>query len=169
MKSRLALLVAGLCLLTGCAPTPPLQQTIKAGSSAEFQQWRANSADTLAAGQWRWFDIAIQELKLGVMRAGKISGSVAIEASVREHIHGRPLGDVLREGLQAYLERKTAERHDTETTIATNDQRIKPLIKPGADDILRDFNAHQEMLREKLPRLDSDIAEARAALANFGL
>jgi uncharacterized lipoprotein YajG len=168
MNPRAVLFATLLLSLAACARTPPHQQVVDAASTAAFNQWRADASRTLSPEDWRWFDVAIQEFKLQLMLGGKTSGGAAIDTAVREKINGRPFIEVLREGLQGHLQRKTAERDDTAVTITTNDQKIRRLIKPGADDVLRDFNAHQEMLRQKLAKLEAEIATAQAALARFG-
>jgi type I restriction-modification system DNA methylase subunit len=108
----------------------------------------------------------MQEFKFQLMLAGKISGSAAIDAAVRERIHGRPLGEVLREGLQAHLQRKTAERDDMKTAFYRNEEK-RTLVKPGQDDLLRDLNFHQNNLKQNLAKLEQEVSAAQAALARF--
>ena len=157
-----------LCLLlvAGCARTPPLEQPVDAETPMLFKLWRAKMNDALPREDWRWFDVVMQEYKFQLMLAGKISGSAAIDAAVRERIHGRPLGEVLREGLQAHLERKTAERDDMKTAFARNEEK-RTLVKPGQDDLLRDLNFHQDNLRQNLAKLETELTAIQAALARF--
>jgi len=166
MKIRFALLAA-LSPLVACTQTPPQQQPVDAGSPIALSMWRAKATNSLTAEDWRWFDVTLQELKLQVMLEGKTSGSAAIETVVRGKIDGRPFIEVMREGLQLHLQRKTAERDDTVNALATNEQKIKPRIKPGSDDILRDFNTHQDMLRQKLAKLEPEVAAAQTALPRY--
>ena len=156
----------GLLLLAGCARTPPLEQPVDAETPMLFNLWRAKLNDALPREDWRWFDVAMQEFKFQLMLAGKISGSAAIDAAVRERIHGRPLGEVLREGLQAHLQRKTAERDDMKTAFQRNEEK-RALVKPGQDGLLRDLNFHQDNLRQNLAKLEEEVAGAQAALTRF--
>ena len=155
-----------LLLLAGCARTPPLAQPGDAETPMLFNLWRSKTSRDLTTEDWRWFDVAMQEFKFQLMLAGKISGSAAIDAAVRERIHERPLGEVLREGLQAHLQRKTAERDDMKTAFQRNEEK-RALIKPGQDDLLRDLNFHQNNLRQNLAKLDAEVAAAQAALTRF--
>lgn len=155
-----------LVLLAGCARPPPFEQPVDAETPMALNLWRSRMSRDLTTGDWRWFDVAMQEFKFQLMLAGKISGSAAIDEAVREQIHGRPLGEVLREGVQAHLLRKTAERDDMKTAFARNEEE-RALVKPGQDDLLRDLNFHQNTLRQNLAKLDEEVAAAQAALAGF--
>lgn len=155
-----------LLLLAGCARTPPLEQPVDAETPTALDQWRSKKSRDLTSEDWRWFDVAMQEFKLQFMLAGKISGSAAIDAAVRERIHGRPLGEVLREGLQAHLQRKTAERDDMKTAFERNEEK-RALVKPGQDDLLRDLSFHQEELHRKIERCETEIASADQAFTAF--
>jgi len=126
--------------------------------------WRANLGQALTPEEWRWFDLTVQEFKFQLMLEQKVSGSAAIEAAVRERINGRKLGEVLREGLQAHLERKTTERDELEAAIGINAKRK---IRPGDDDARRDLAAHQENLRQKLAKLNEELAALSAALVQL--
>lgn len=155
-----------LVLLAGCARTPPLQQPVDAETPMALNLWRSKMSRDLTTEDWRWFDVVMQEHKFQIMLAGKISGSAAIDAAVHERIHGRPLAEVMREGLQAHLQRKTAERDDMKTAFARNEQK-RSLIKPGQDDLLRDLNFHQETLQQNLAKVEADLAAVQAALPRF--
>jgi hypothetical protein len=165
LRSAPAVLLC-LLLLAGCTRKPPLQQTVNAETPMALNLWRAKMNDSLPPEDWRWFDVVMQEYKFQLMLAGKISGSAAIDAAVRERIHGRAMGEVLREGLQAHLQRKTAERDDMKTAFARNEEK-RALIRPGQDDLLRDLNFHQETLGQNLAKLETDLAAAQAALGRF--
>ncbi len=155
-----------LIMLAGCARTPPLQQPVDAETPMALNLWRAKMNDALPREDWRWFDVVMQEFKFQVMLAEKISGSTAIDDAVRKRIHGRPLGEIMREGLQAHLQRKTAERDDMKTAFERNEQK-RALIKPGQDDLLRDLNLHQETLRQNLAKLETELGAAQTALPRF--
>jgi phage I-like protein len=94
----------------------------------------------------------------------KVSGSGAIDSAVRERINGRQLREVMREGLQGHLHRKTAERDELEAAIATNAKRK---IRPDDTAMQRDLADHQENLRKKLTKLNDELAAASAALAQL--
>jgi len=165
MKPQPALLVV-LCLvvLAGCARTPPDQRPVEAESPIAFNLWRAKLDAELTPEEWRWFDVALQEFKFQLMLDQKVSGSEAIDTAVRERINGRKWIEVTREGLQAHLKRKTAERDEMEAAFAINAKRK---IRPGDDDTRRDLAMHQENLRRKLATLNNDITAVATELARL--
>jgi hypothetical protein len=171
MKSRLPLLAAPLLLggvlflSAGCARTPPHQQPVEAESPIAFNLWQAKMQGDLTAEEWRWFNVVLQEFKFQLMLDQKVSGSEAIDTAMRARINGRPFIDVVREGLQAHLKRKTAERDELESAIAINAKRKLP---PGDDTIRREFAAHQENLRKKQAALNDELAAIKAAIVQFG-
>lgn len=165
MKSLPALFViACLVFLGGCARTSPYQQPVEAETPVQLNMWRANLGAALAPEEWQWFDLTVQEFKLQLMLDQKVSGSDAIDAAVRERINGRKLADVLREGLQAHLKRKTAERDELEAAIGINAKRK---IRPNDTDMLRDLAAHQENLQGKLAKLNDELAALNASLSQL--
>jgi predicted RNase H-like nuclease (RuvC/YqgF family) len=126
--------------------------------------WRARLNEDLTREEWRWFEVAMQEFKFQLMLDQKVSGSAAIDTAVREKINGRSLTDVMREGLQAHLRRKTAERDELEAAIAINAKRR---IRPENTTMLQELAAHQETLRRKLPALNNELAAVQAELARL--
>lgn len=165
LRSAPAVLLC-LVLLAGCTRTPPLQQPVDAETPMALNLWRTRMNDALPREVWRWFDVTMQEFKFQAMLAGKTSGSAAIDTAVRERIHGRPLGEIVRERLQAHLQRKTAERDDMKSAFTRNEEK-RVLIRPGQDDLLRDLNHHQENLRQNLAKVEAELADAQAALPRF--
>jgi hypothetical protein len=154
--------VAGLILLAACARTPPYQQVIEAVSTAQFDLWRADHLGVLMPEDRSWFNVAIQEFKFQVMLSGKATGSEAVDAAMREKINGRKLIDVMREGLQAYLKRKTADKDDLERAILINS---KLHIPPGDEEKAKELAEFQENLRNRLARLKEEVAAAETAIA----
>lgn len=106
----------------------------------------------------------MQEFKFQLMLDQKVSGSSAIDGAVRERINGRQLREVMREGLQGHLHRKTEERDELEAAIAINAKRK---IRPDDTVMLRDLADHQENLRKKLTKLNEELTAASAALAQL--
>jgi hypothetical protein len=153
--------IACFLLLTGCAPTIPYHQPVEAGTPLQFNTWRAKVGADLTQEEWQWFDLAMQEFKFQLMLDQTVSGRDAIDVAVRERINGRRLVDVVREGLQAHLKRKTAERDELEAAIAINSKRK---IRPDDTTMLQDLANHQENLRRKLAKLNDELAAANAAL-----
>jgi hypothetical protein len=170
MNSRLVLLAAPwllggvLFLSNGCARTPAHRQAVDAASPITFTLWQAKIQKDLTPEEWRWFGVAMQEFKFQLMLDQKMTGSEAIDTAVRTRINGRPFLDVMREGLEAHLMRKTAERDELESAIAINAKRKLP---PGDDAMRRELDAHQENLRKKLAALNDELAAVKAALGGF--
>jgi hypothetical protein len=156
--------LVSLLLLTGCAPTPPFERAVEAESTMQFAMWRTNVGPGLTREEWQWFDVALQEFKFQLMLDQKVSGSDALDTAVRERINGRQLREVMREGLQGHLHRKTAERDELEAAIAINAKRK---IRPDDTVMLRDLADHQENLRRKLTKLNDELSAASAALAQL--
>ncbi len=111
-----------------------------------------------------WFDVAIQEFKFQIMLSKQATGSEAIDAALREKINGRKLGDVMRDGLQAYLKRKTSDKDDLEQAILANS---KLHIRPGDEDKAKELAEFQENLHNRLTRLQEEVAAAETAIARL--
>jgi hexokinase len=153
-----------LVLLVGCAPSSPYQQPIDAESPIRFATWRADTDSSLTREEWGWFDVAIQEFKFQVMLGRQTTGSEAIDAAVCEKINGRKLGDVMRDGLQAYLKRKTTDKDQLEQAIRTNS---KLRIPPGDEAKARELADFQENLQQRLAKLKEEVAAAETATAKL--
>lgn len=126
--------------------------------------WRASRQGDFTAEEWRWFDVALQEFKFQLMLDGKVSGGGAIDEAVRAKISGRPFAAVMREGLQAHLRRKTAERDELEAAIAINAKRR---IRPDDTALRQELAEFQEGLRKKLAALNAEVTAAAAELARL--
>ncbi len=156
----------GLLLLAGCTRTPPHRQPVEAETPLQLTLWRANLAQQLTPEEWRWFDAVVQEHKLRLMLAGRTTGAAAQDEAVRKIIHGRPLDEVMREGLQLRLGRKRDELAEMKTALARNEEK-RALFKPAQTDLIRDFTHHQDELQRKIVRAEEEIAATRAALDAF--
>ncbi len=132
----------------------------------ELNLWRSRTNHALTPEEWRWFETVLQEYRFQLMREGKASGSKAVDEALRQTIHGRPLAEVMREGLQTHLRRKTDERDEMKIAFARNTEKRK-LIRASQEDLLKEFEFHQEELRRKLDRCENEIALAQAAFAGF--
>lgn len=155
-----------LLLLTSCTRTSPYLEPIEAQTPMEFSLWRAKIGAALTADEWRWFERVVQEHKYAIMQAGKASGSEAIDEAARSILHGRPLAEVMREGLQVLIRRETAELDERIAAFQLNERRAH-IIPRDDEQKLRDFALHQEELQRKIARSQDDLAQLRAALAAF--
>jgi hypothetical protein len=153
-------------LAGGCTRTPPYLQPIEAETPMELNLWRSRVNQALTPEEWRWFETVLQEYRFQLMREGKASGSKAVDEALRQTIHGRPLAEVMREGLQMHLRRKTGERDEMKIAFERNEQKRR-LVRAGDADTLSALEHHQKTLAEKLARNESEITAAQAAFAAF--
>lgn len=154
-----------LVALAGCARTSPFRQPVEAETPMALTLWRARMVHELTPDEWRWFDAVVQERKFQLMQAGKTTGAPALDETVRKALHGRPLAEIMHEGLQMLLRRKSAELADMNTALERNEGKRR-FIK-GNPDLLRDLEFHQAELRRKIARSEEEIAAAEASLKSF--
>lgn len=155
-----------LLLLTNCTRPSPYLEPIEARTPTEFSLWRAKIGPALTTDEWHWFERVVQEHKYAIMQAGKASGSTAIDEAARSILHGRPLAEVMREGLPMIIRRETAELDERLAAFQLNERRAH-IIRRDDEQKLRDFALHQQELERKIARSRDDIAQLRAALEAF--
>lgn len=156
--------VFALLALTGCARPDPFLAPIEARTPLDFSLWHAKAKDALTPAEWRWFELIVQEHKYSIMQRGQASGSAAVDEAARALLDGRPLADVMREGLQMLLLRRSTELDEATAAIKANESRRR-LIRPNDEQLLQDFNAHMERLHERAARLEDEVAQLTAAYA----
>jgi len=157
------LVVIGLGLLAACARTSVYQQPVKAGSPISFTLWRADADDVLTPQERAWLDLALQEFKFQIMQAGRVTGSEAIDAALREKIDGIKLIEVMRDGLQLRLKRYTSDKADLERSIQINSQtRISPDEKDALDKFQRNLTARLANMNEEITSLDAALKQLEA-------
>lgn len=161
MKILPAIICLGLLL--GCARPPAFQQPVKADSPLSFTTWRSELSDALTPQEWAWFDLAIQEFKFQIMKAGQVTGSEAIDETMREKIDGRKLVEVMQQGLGLRVQRLQADKTELEYAMQTN---ARSRIKPSEARELAEF---QKNLEKKLARMTEEITEAETELKELGL
>lgn len=154
-----------LLVLAGCARTPPFRQPVEAETPMALTLWRSRLAQKLTPEEWRWFDAVVQEHKLRLMQAGAAGGSAGLDDSVRRQIHGRPLAEVMSEGLQLLRDRKTAELAEMREAHTRNEGKRR-FIKEN-EDLLRDLEFHQTELLRKIARVEADIDATEDAIQSL--
>lgn len=150
--------------LPGCTRRSPYLEPVDASTPYSLVLWRTQARDALTADQWVWFDAILQEHKYRVMQQTDTSGSEAIDEAARARIHGRPLADVMREGLQMIIQRRTDERNQKRDALLANIKR-RDLIPRENEQMLRDFELHQQELRNRIVRLEQELTQLNAVLA----
>lgn len=163
---RAAVFLATLLLLAGCSRTSRYHEPIEAGTAAEFNLWQAKAARLLTPEERRWFEQIVQEYKYDAMRQGAATGSAAVDYATRQALDGRPLDNVMLEGLHLLRHRRSAELMEAKAAYELNERRRR-LIHADDTQKLRDFDLHQEELRRKITRLEEAVAEFGAALVAF--
>ncbi len=78
-----------------------MDRVVAAKAPLEFQMWRARLGDTFSVQQRQDFDLALKEIRLGVMLDNQASGSAAIDQTVRERIDGKTVRATLVLGCEA--------------------------------------------------------------------
>lgn len=154
-------LLVVLATAGGCSRPSPYLAPIEARTPLGFTLWRTQAGDALTTEEWRWFDRVVQEHRYVLMQQGLASGSDAVDAALRKSLDGRPLSEVMREGLQMLLRRKTAELDELSTALKANESR-RHRIRPHETQKLHDFELHQEELRGRIARQEEEIAQIRA-------
>lgn len=92
-----------LLVFSGCTRSSPYLEPIEAKTPLDFSIWRAQANEALSTNEWRWFDKIVQEHKYRIMQQGLATGSQGVDEAARRVLHGRPLSEVMREGLQMLL------------------------------------------------------------------
>lgn len=161
MKYFLAIICLGLLL--GCTRPPAFQQPVKADTPLSFTMWRSDLGDALTPQEWAWFDLAIQEFKFQIMKAGQVTGSEAIDEAMREKIDGRKLVEVMQQGLGLRVQRIQSDKTELEYAMQIN---ARSRIKPSEARELAEF---QKNLEKKLAKMNEEIAGAEAELKELEL
>src|SRR4051794_30959849 len=78
-----------------CSRTDPHAVPIDARSPHRLASWRENLSERFKRAEWREFQAALQEIRLGVMAERAASGSAAVEEAMCARVNGRTFHDVL--------------------------------------------------------------------------
>ncbi len=110
MKPRISLLwvLPALALLAGCSKGP-LDSPVSARSYTQYAMWKNDVDPSLTEEQRKELADAEYEIKLGIQIKSDSGGSDGIDAAYYEAIDGRPLRDVLRQGLNGKIDRLQRE------------------------------------------------------------
>lgn len=129
-----------------------------------FALWRSKTGEALTQREWGLFDRAIQETKFKIMADQVASGSEAVERALRERIDGRPLYDVMQNGLQYRLNRILSEKSELERMITENSRlRTRPGDQESADKLAAVRNAQAD----RMEKLQGQVADAEEDLSEL--
>ncbi len=124
-------LFAGMLLGAACHPDNPLDERVSARTPRDYTMWRARIGDRLDAAQAQELDAMVEEIRIGIMTEGKVSGSDAIDEALRGQMEGRTLRAVLVNGYGRKWQRLDLEKVRTEE-FADKDARLR--FKPGDEE-----------------------------------
>lgn len=160
------LLALTLAVLTGmgCARTSPYEEKVDADSGIDMALWRSGMGNKLSAREWQLFDRALQETKYKIMMTKKAAGGDAVAKEMFARINGRPLFEVMRDGLQFRVERMKAEKEEfDELYWRVEGTRTNPGDVESADYLKWVRKTHTE----RKGRIEADLAEAEKDLADL--
>lgn len=152
MRGILLILLVGWW--AGCSRSDPLDETVKSQTVLAFAMWKSKTAQQFDQEVWRAFEDACAELKLSLMIRQVASGSDAVDTAFRSAIDGRPMRDVIHEGLSKRLERLQAQKGELDKMMTANQR-----LRTNPDDVaskeyLLGIRSNQE---QRLAKLKEEI------------
>lgn len=139
-----------LALITGCAPTEPMEQTVSAKSPLAFSSWQTRFTSRLDSAERARFEAALQEIRLKIMADREATGSDPISDALRAKIDGRPVREVLQLGLELRLGRILQEHAALDTVMRQNAMLQTREGDKRSEDYLGNFHQKQAARLEKL-------------------
>ncbi len=160
MRGILLILLVGWW--AGCSRSDPLDETVKSQTVLAFAMWKSKTAQQFDQEVWRAFEDACAELKLSLMIRQVASGSDAVDTAFRSAIDGRPMRDVIHEGLSKRLERLQAQKGELDKMMTANQR-----LRTNPDDVaskeyLLGIRSNQE---QRLAKLKEEIETVTRQLA----
>ena len=139
-----------MCAGAGCSKNDPLANRVESQTVIAFSMWKTKAAQRVDRDVWKAFEDACAELKLSLMIRQVASGSDAVDEAFRSAIDGRPMRDVIHDGLSKRLERLQASRDELDQMMAANQKlRTKPEDDASAA-YLKGMKTNQEQRMAKL-------------------
>ncbi len=139
-----------MCAVVGCSRNDPLANRVESQTVIAFSMWKTKAAQRVERDVWKAFEDACAELKLSLMIRQVASGSDAVDEAFRSAIHGRPMREVINEGLSKRRERLEASRDELEQMMAANQKlRTKPEDEDSSN-YLKGIRSNQEQRMAKL-------------------
>ncbi len=159
--SRLIILVLAF---SGCAKTPDLPDAVvRAGSTGEMADFRAELGNHFAAEQLRPLDTALDELKLDAMNRG-VSTAVDREQDMLTAVNGKTVRDVLVLGWHA---RKARFLREIAELTKLLDHDLQQQEKTAGTGTPESVTHRIESEREVLDQLHHNLAETERRLAGW--
>lgn len=167
LLSRWAVVLGGAAgiLVSGCAPSDPLDTKVEAADALGLAMWQSRLASRMTPGQVETMNKALQEMRFHIMSAERTSGSEFIERALVDETNGRTLREIERMGLAWELERAQAE------WAVLNDSLIKNSLmttRPGDMDSADYLKSLHERQLARLHAAADEVALTKARLAATG-
>lgn len=159
--SFLLLLCAAIAAGGGCRRGDPRETPIEAKSAVAFAKWRQKTAHAFTPDEWREFDAALNEIRLGLMITEEASGSAAIQTALQRRIDGRTFEEALALGYAAQLRRLELVRRETRQML---DGNALLAVRPGDDASARHLGALTQRQQAQLEALETEIAAVERKL-----
>ena len=160
----LSLLLVGLSSLS-CTRPDPLTARVAAHDGAALARWRSQGAARFTGFDWREFDDALQEIRLGVMLGGHASGREPVESSLCGQVHGLTVREVLVLGHTAAFQRLERECADLQNFADANAWLV---TKPGDAASANHLSAFRARQQQRLEHAKAGIENARRRIAALG-
>lgn len=142
----------------GCDTSAPIDRKIAADSTLNFAMWKARAMESLTTKQARDFEMVLQEYKFKIMADAEATGSVAIDAKMREKIDGQRISEVMRTGLVARLHRLETERIALEEALMHN---LRLRTNPGDEESAQHLQAVRDADKRRLDAVKEDLTDTQ--------
>ena len=157
--------------LGGCGPRDPLEEVVSVPTINRFAAWRSHLASDMNAELVRRVELALQEIRLAEsgdrelqrQLGEKVSGGrEALDESVRQRVHGRPLREVLQLGYEMRVRRLGEELAGLEDAMSRNAQLV---TRPGDLESKHHLEGLRDRQRARVDTYREDRAAAERELA----
>ncbi len=164
MGRRLAIVVFFASLCGGCAKPDLPATVVRASSTEELSNFRAELGTRFTAEQMRPFDTALQELELDAMNRD-ISPAAARKQDMQAAVNGRTVMEAQVLGWKA--RRARLLREITEMT-GLMEQNLKLRQQTAATGTPESVAAHIQNALDIITRLQRELHDAEAVLVAWG-
>lgn len=162
LKFCFAALLAGL---PACQRHDPATLRVVGNDAGGLARWRYSVREAFTREEWREFDDALQDIRLGITAEGSASGSAAVEMALLQRIGGKTRREVVRLSAEARFRRLARLRDELKEMIDGNALMV---ARPGDPDSARKLQQFSAAQQQCLRDLEGQLAAARDRAAALG-
>lgn len=162
--SFILLLCTAIAAAGGCSRGEPRETPIEAKGAVIFAKWRQKVAHAFSPDEWREFDAALNEIRLGLMITEEATGSAAIQQALLQRVDGRTFEEALALGYSSQLLRLDLARREARDLLEGN---ALLAVRPGDHASARHLEELTRRQQARLQTLEGEIEavqKKRAAL-----